>query len=343
MESAEGAIIDARRELPKVFAKGLAAFDKKAPKRPKLDDGDDFQERSTAFRQNSMSVVCNPVFFILVMVSKFSMGPIDKFFLWSQKRVKLHNRRLQEHKDADRVYLGPTPLSDIMLTQDGLTLDAMDSLLLASWTSTPWDVISSYIDEHFQEDAVKKSITSETMCFIVTQVLTVKASWQFRFSERYAFWKQICQMVVKDPGELCDVRKGIAIVWSTSPECCLTSAVTDVPFKLSKLFASELQVVCADGRVPLKLFELLVLIRAQLPMDVQEVEGMNSILQMMGKRAPNMNVTLASDRMQLKKGTPIFFLRHTYSSGHKFSGKSDLMKRLVAYDMIHNLTCGINC
>ena len=32
---------------------------------------------------------------------------------------------------------------------------------------------------------------------------------------------------------------------------------------------------------------------------------MNSILQMMGKRAPNMNVTLASDRMQLKKGTPI--------------------------------------
>ena len=75
--------------------------------------------------------------------------------------------------------------------------------------------------------------------------------------------------------------------------------------KLRKCFASELQVVAQDGRVPLNLFDALLLIRAQLPLDVQEIEGMNSVLQVMGHRAHNMYVPLASDRLQLKKGDTI--------------------------------------
>lgn len=87
-------------------------------------------------------------------------------------------------------------------------------------------------------------------------------------------------------------------------DCCLFLKDTDLFVKLRKCFANELQVVAQTGKVPLKLFDAL-LIRAQLPLDVQDIEGMDSVLQVMGQRAHNIMVPLASDRIPLKKGDPI--------------------------------------
>eukprot|EP00959_Pyramimonas_sp_CCMP1952_P454518 9470029-Pyramimonas_sp.AAC.1 len=47
------------------------------------------------------------------------------------------------------------------------------------------------------------------------------------------------------------------------------------------------------------------MLRAQLPIDTQEIEGMNSILQCMSDRAPFLKLPLASDRMQIKKASRI--------------------------------------
>ena len=75
--------------------------------------------------------------------------------------------------------------------------------------------------------------------------------------------------------------------------------------KVRDLFLAEWQHVASDGTVPLKLYIFILLLRSEAPTDMQEVEGMNSVLQLMSKRAPTLQVALASARMQLKKGDAI--------------------------------------
>ena len=303
IESAEGFIIKARHELPAVFSRVLDK--KKQAKREKLNDNDDWQEKAKAFRDNSLAVHKCPVFFVLVMVSKCCRGPLDHFFLWRHKRIKKHNRRIEENRDKGMCYFRPTPLSDVVLTQDSAAVGDWNALLNTPWTCKPWSDIGLFIGDHFPDDAERAVVTADAMCFSVSQILLLLASWQFRFTDRFKLWKQICTLAAKDPYEECPDRMSVAQSWISSPDCCLSSASRDIPRKIKKLFAEELQLVSVDGRVPLRLFELLLMIRAQLPLDVQDIEGMNSVLQIIGKRAPKLAVPLAPDRIQLKKGTPI--------------------------------------
>ena len=50
------------------------------------------------------------------------------------------------------------------------------------------------------------------------------------------------------------------------------------------------------------MFTSLLLFRARLPIETQEIEGWNSIVQKMTKVAPNVKVALVSDRLKNKCG-----------------------------------------
>lgn len=75
-----------------------------------------------------------------------------------------------------------------------------------------------------------------------------------------------------------------------------------MPVKLRELCLADFQVAADTGRCPSRLFSILVLIRSQLSLDTQEIEGANSVLQAMAKAAPTLRMGLASDRMKVKKG-----------------------------------------
>ena len=112
-------------------------------------------------------------------------------------------------------------------------------------------------------------------------------------------------LINTEPGTPCHKRSETARNWLGKPECCLKHKDTYLFVELRNCFTSELRAVAKEGKVPLNLFDALLVIRARLPLDLQEIEGMNSVLQVMGQRAHNMQVPLASDRLQLKKGDPI--------------------------------------
>ena len=67
-----------------------------------------------------------------------------------------------------------------------------------------------------------------------------------------------------------------------------------MPYKVREIFDAELQVVADTGRCPPILYLFLLLWRARLPCETQEVEGLNSIIQFMTQSAPRPLLFLAS-------------------------------------------------
>ena len=64
---------------------------------------------------------------------------------------------------------------------------------------------------------------------------------------------------------------------------------------------SEFKVVADTGQVPLALFEALLMVRAGAAGHTQDIEGMNSLIQLLGKRAPNLKHPHANARLILMK------------------------------------------
>ena len=79
------------------------------------------------------------------------------------------------------------------------------------------------------------------------------------------------------------------------------SAAGDVTLKIRNLFRDDFSATVASGGViSAKLYSFLLLLRAKLPWDSQEVEGLNSVVQRIGDHAPNISIALASDRLRNK-------------------------------------------
>ena len=58
---------------------------------------------------------------------------------------------------------------------------------------------------------------------------------------------------------------------------------SDMPVKFRDLFRRDFEVIAQTGQVPVKLFGTLLVFRARLPADTQEIEGANSILKAMAQ------------------------------------------------------------
>ena len=140
---------------------------------------------------------------------------------------------------------------------------------------------------------------------VVTLVLSNLASWKFRFVDRLSKWQTFLKMLELPPFDQSDSRASIAATYLRKLSCCLDDRDGDLFMKVRDLFLAEWQQVASDGTVPLKLYIFILLLRSEAPTDMQEVEGMISVLQLMSKRAPTLQVALASARMQIKKGDAI--------------------------------------
>ena len=142
---------------------------------------------------------------------------------------------------------------------------------------------------------------------IIVVVLQLAASWDFRFMGLTVRLPLLLLFMLVSPcGEADAKRCQVAAFVLDAPDCCLRRSRGDVAIKLKQMFAAGLQsVVDSGGKRPVILFVFLLAYRASLPFDTQCIEGINSILVEMARRAPLMKIPLASDRLQIKQGDPI--------------------------------------
>ena len=87
-----------------------------------------------------------------------------------------------------------------------------------------------------------------------------------------------------------------------SDESELARRDSDASLKLMVAFQQEIEVMRHTGACPPALHIAILLLRAALPIDTQDIEGRNSQLQAMSRGAAYMALARASDRMQLDGG-----------------------------------------
>ena len=99
----------------------------------------------------------------------------------------------------------------------------------------------------------------------------------------------------------CPNRQRIARLLLETEDCCLVKPTTDFALKMKHAYFNDFKVMATHGTCSGGLFMCMLMVRAKLPSQNQDLEGMMSILQKMGKAAPHMGQALASDRMCMKK------------------------------------------
>ena len=71
--------------------------------------------------------------------------------------------------------------------------------------------------------------------------------------------------------------------------------------KIKRIFANDLSLAAETGRAGPALYATIVVLRAQARCDVQENEGVNSLIKILAERSPNISIALLSARVLLKK------------------------------------------
>eukprot|EP00959_Pyramimonas_sp_CCMP1952_P201628 4216665-Pyramimonas_sp.AAC.1 len=113
--------------------------------------------------------------------------------------------------------------------------------------------------------------------------------------------------VEAEPPAVCERRKAVAALLVdrfSQDEGSLANPVCDWTHKLYLKYTSSFCEMSETGRCDEALHAAIALARSQWRPDTQRVEGANSVLQVICKRAPAIHLALASDRMSLKLGTP---------------------------------------
>ena len=161
-------------------------------------------------------------------------------------------------------------------------------------------------DYAFRGNPEPEAFANAARLLAVSLVLNGVASWDHRFSKEVSSFPLILLKLLEEGSEEpSEMRKSLAEVWLEATDGELLTKYCDVPFKLRKLFASEIAVVRATGKVPHNLFGFLLLLRSMIPVDTQDIEGMNSVLQTICRQAPFIHMSLACARMSIKFGQDI--------------------------------------
>eukprot|EP00959_Pyramimonas_sp_CCMP1952_P129643 2711272-Pyramimonas_sp.AAC.1 len=112
--------------------------------------------------------------------------------------------------------------------------------------------------------------------------------------------------VLEEPSaERSETRKTIASLLLEKRDCCLEEMHGDLSLKAKAMFRDAWETMRDTGTCRADLYAWLLILRSRMPFDTQEVEGMNSVIQIMTRIAPSMRLPLTSHRVRIKKGDPI--------------------------------------
>jgi hypothetical protein len=301
-ESLEGKLRDTCDVIGDVFNRALkpsVAARPKKPVGPGADEEAKFREEWVTNRATVCELANSKLFLGTVVCSYVCKSSLTHFLAWSSSRVKEHLKRCRLAKVKGEEYMGPTPLSLLVCGQAEVFSDDINALLeeSAMWDPTKFGPLLLLLPDELQSSA-RDLITSV--------VLLVRANWDFRVLRDVQDYPLLLLWFLEaPPGEAYEKRQHIARDLLAKTGDQLERTYSDITVKLRGFFLDEFREVCSTGKCPPRLFGALLVLRSKLPHNTQDIEGMNSILQIMHRVAPRLGLACANARMAMKIGDPI--------------------------------------
>ena len=141
---------------------------------------------------------------------------------------------------------------------------------------------------------------------MLTLVHQMVAEWQMRFVSvvsKFPLKFTVCLETAHHAD--CSMRREVAEMLLNSCDICLNAELSDFTWKAKHVYRQDFEHMRSTGQCTLGLYILLLSLRSVLHGDTQEVEGWNSVLQTMTRRARRMGIALANARLNLKHGSPM--------------------------------------
>ena len=144
---------------------------------------------------------------------------------------------------------------------------------------------------------------------VATVVLSTICAWNFRFGDKVAKMPlELVWFVQGAAHEPHPKRMEVAkkLLRTADADLAREAPFTDIPIKMKKVFAGELKYVAETGRCPVNLFLVCSLLRARMAYETQDLEGWNSIVQLLTSGCFNRTrLPMTSDRLKNKVGDRI--------------------------------------
>ena len=140
--------------------------------------------------------------------------------------------------------------------------------------------------------------TCEVYCCIVSIILTSYVEWHYRVTLRYEAWPYPLMLLThKHFAESCPLRLKCARLLLSSPVESLDGMSAKIRFH----FRRDLEMcILSGGRLHVALWRLIWHWQQAVPSDMQQNEGMNSVITYMTKLSVNLDLPLLGSRLTIK-------------------------------------------
>ena len=269
-----------RAELEKVFQTALRPPRRRPAQKQPLDDLDaiaEYTERIGKWRTGALASLACPNFFTVMSVIHGVRGPLDHFLAF----VRTHDYR-EEHS------LGC--LAELVCGRASSFFQEYDLMLNAECTL--WQPVF---------DRSRLSIQPFLGEAIIVCVLQQAADFDRRVVACLARPPLVLlKLVATPPGVVDEQRKQLAIDIATWVQ---EKSVHENVKKLDDLFRPELEQARVTGTLPndSRIYFLLRPLAERWSCDIEDVEGINSMISVQAKRSPHLAIPLLSSRIGISK------------------------------------------
>ena len=256
-------------------------------------------------RRNAVYFAGSDSFKFAVATSHTVKTPIVRLMHFVEKEVGVQNKKVSAARKANAAYVGPTPMQLLIDGKAAALRADMSSLLDASSVNDPevWGTHWSYVDDAMRPDANR---------FVVTVVLRGIHNFDLRFTSPFDEYPLKMLVLIASPACVnCVLRRAVAADLLEQDEAKLIAQASvaripsDFHWKIKSECGFALRQAVRTGRCLPNLWVAISVWRAALPVTSQSIEGDNSVIQEMGRRARRLGVALASNRYSLKRGLPM--------------------------------------
>jgi hypothetical protein len=260
--------------------------------------GDDemakYKEDQKQYRLTAVGAVSNRFFVAMLRISIACKRPTRKFFLWAQKAVGATNDSMKAAKALGRAYLGPTFLSKLTTRKSDVVYCEIAALVDDGNASfaTVWEVL-----EDDEQPGARE--------LILNLALTIACQWFFRFVTPCSsaplsyLWLLESERTVVD-----EKRQYVAASMLADYHLGFLGdkAHEDCSIKILELWRDDLELTAGTGTISAEFQNFLLMFRAVLSGETQDVEGLNSRLQYITNIARRMEQPGADARLSMMVG-----------------------------------------
>ena len=250
-----------------------------------------FQEEQSRWRKYSTRSLSNNCFHVMLRCSQVVKQPLMHFLTWCQKRNGELVKQVKKLGTSQK-YMGKTPMSEFVCGK----CEELWLQICNLFDDTEHDGLWRCVWDHVPIDDT--DLSSRTMGLIVALCLVLATSYQVRMVERASQFPLLLLYVVEAPHYVADAtRKAVAQHLLSINDNVLDVNDDDFTLKTKRMFAVELEQMAQTGICPIGLYVHILIFRACLPTDMQDIEGRNSVLQRLASAAPFMKIPLGNARI----------------------------------------------